>query len=185
MTDTITIEDYQLVDGVVGRVAASLSLLIDRDIEVDHVTTERANTRPAGHGVIHISFKLRIERAGAADHHGCVLVPLPEAIAMACYLMMLSDEEVEEHRTETELDESMKDAIMELGNFVGVAVDEAFGTHDLGFSVKPAGCQGVRADVRPAFPYEEGSELVVGRATACVHEFPAFEMIVMLPALFD
>ena len=41
----------------------------------------------------------------------------------------------------------------------------------------------MRSSVRPAFPYVEGTELVVGRATARVHEFPPFEMITMLPVL--
>ena len=43
------------------------------------------------------------------------------------------------------------------------------------------GCQGVRADVRPAFPYEEGSELIVARVGACFDPFPPFELILMLP----
>ena len=38
---------------------------------------------------------------------------------MASYLMMLSDEEVVVHRGDDKLDDSMKDAMMELGGFEG------------------------------------------------------------------
>jgi hypothetical protein len=38
--------------------------------------------------------------------------------------------------------------------------------------------------VRPALPYEEGNELLVGRAKVRLHESPEFEVILMQPVLF-
>jgi len=48
--------------------------------------------------------------------------------------------------------------------------------------VRSEGCQGVRADVRPAFAYDEGSELIVGRAHMTLHDFDPFGVVLMLPA---
>jgi hypothetical protein len=45
------------------------------------------------------------------------------------------------------------------------------------------GCQGVRADVRPALSYREGQPLLVARARARVHHFEPCELILVLPAL--
>ena len=50
-----------------------------------------------------------------------------------------------------------------------------------GLSVRTAGCQGVRAGVRPALAYAEGDELIVGRAKVRIHSFPWFEAILILP----
>jgi hypothetical protein len=41
----------------------------------------------------------------------------------------------------------------------------------------------VRPDVRPALIYNEGDRLLVGRARGRIHEYPEFDMILMLPEL--
>ena len=183
MTDTSTLDDVGLLEGIVDRIATSLSMLIDRDIEIEGLSAERVHERAAGAGTVHISFKLVFLKDGEEMGNGSVLVPLADAIAMACYLMMLDDSEVTGHRAASELDESTKDALVELASFVATAVDESIRIHHPDVAVRSRGCQGVRADVRPAFPYEEGSELLVGRARASVHEFPEFELILMMPPL--
>ena len=47
-------------------------------------------------------------------------------------------------------------------------------------------CDDCRSRLAPgswsSFPYQEGAELVVGRAVARLHDFPEFEMLAMLPA---
>ena len=60
-------------------------------------------------------------------------------------------------------------------------MEEAARNDERKLSVTSKGCQGVRADVRPAFPYEEGAELLVVRAKTKVHDFPSFELIGMFP----
>ena len=49
--------------------------------------------------------------------------------------------------------------------------------------VDSAGCQGVRPDIRPAFPYVEGQPLLVGVAESSLAGFEPFEMLLVLPEL--
>jgi hypothetical protein len=149
------------------------------------VTVEKIDARVAGKGVVHIAFKLRFERAVDALY-GALLVPLPDALALAGCLTMMPDDQVALQRKATELDAGMKDAIVELGNFVAGAVDAVMRESRANIArARSAGCQGVRADVRPAFPYTEGQELVLVRATARLHEFEPFELLLMLPNVFE
>ena len=134
-------------------------------------------------GLIHISFKLHVE-TGQGRLHGCLLVPLPDAISLACYVLEIPDGAIESRRRLDELDESMKDAMLEIGNFVGGSVEAALRSLGMsGIKVHSEGCQGVRANVRPALVYEEGTPLVVGRATIQLDGLPESEAILILPDL--
>ena len=168
------------VEGLVHKIAESLVPLIDRDLNVGAITCDVATERPAGKDCIHVSFKLGFTIDGTASH-GCVLVPLPDAIALGGYLMMMSDAVVKRHRGDSDIDAAMKDAMLELGNFVAGAADDVMRSYVAGASVRPEGCQGVRADVRPALEYVEGDELVVGRAVVRLAKYSEFELIVVLP----
>lgn len=173
--------DTELVESLFRRIGADLEAILDREILLEEITTERVERRVAGEREVHISFKLGVQQ-GDEWHHGALLVPLPDAISMACFLMMASDDVVELNRELDAPDEAMKDAMIEVGNFVGGAADAIMRAwFPEGRPVRSEGCQGVRAGIRPAFPYVEGTELVVGRARASLHTFPAFEMILMLP----
>jgi hypothetical protein len=167
------------------RIADDLSTIVDRTLALSNVTVEKIDARVAGKGVVHIAFKLRFERAVDALY-GALLVPLPDALALAGCLTMMPDDQVALQRKATELDAGMKDAIVELGNFVAGAVDAVMRESRANIArARSAGCQGVRADVRPAFPYTEGQELVLVRATARLHEFEPFELLLMLPNVFE
>lgn len=166
---------------VLDRVIDDLAMIVDRSFTVADAEVHRIDCRAAGAGRIHISFKLRFDVDGE-ERHGAVLIPLPDAIALACYLMMMPDEAVADRRKDVELDQSTKDAILEVGNFVGGAVDAVLReAHGGDVRAKSAGCQGVRPDVRPAFPYEEGDELTLATGTAQLHDFDPFEIVLMLP----
>lgn len=179
---TETSSRLAFVEGLVHKMTENLALLVDREIGVESITCETAAERPAGMGCIHISFKLGFTVNNKASH-GCVLMPLPEAIALAGYLMMMPDADVEIHRSDTDLDQATKDALLELGNFIGGAADDVMRSYFAGSSVRSEGCQGVRADIRPALDYREGDELIVGRAQLRLHTFPDFELIAVLPAI--
>jgi len=177
-----TVSDVDLIEGVLGRIGSDLEAILDHEILFEDTRTERVTSRIAGRDQVHISFKLGVQ---CRDRwlHGTLLVPLAEAISMACFLMMAPDDVVEANRDLEAPDDAMKDAMLEVGNFVAGAADAVLRNWaPEGGAVRSEGCQGVRADVRPAFPYEEGKELIVGRAKAKLHSYPAFEMILMLPA---
>lgn len=175
--------DQQQIDEIFQRIAGDLSMIADRELKVQKSEVQRTAARVAGAKCVHISFKLGFQHAGQITH-GSLLVPLPDAIALASYLMMMPDDGVKSKRNLTTLDSGTKDAILEIGNFIGGAADAALrsiGIDDI--RVRSESCQGVKANVRPAFAYTEGTPLIVGRAKAQLHTWPAFEMILMLPVL--
>jgi hypothetical protein len=115
-----------------------------------------------------------------------LLVPLPDAIALAAFLMMLTDEAVAQERRRTELDGPFKEALLEVGKFLAGACDSVLRQAlPVESTTRSDGCQGVRANVRPALAYNEGDELLVARARARVHDFEPFELILTLPSLAD
>lgn len=178
-----TIDEQQLAASILARTATDLSMLIDRELEIGDVRVERRSERPAGPGRVHISFKLGIEREGER-WQGCLLVPLPDALALAGYMMMMPDEAVALERARTELDGPFKEALLEVGKFLAGACSSVLRqTFPDGIAVRSEGCQGVRADVRPALEYREGDPLAVARASARVHEFEPFEIVLVLPSL--
>jgi hypothetical protein len=174
--------DTFVVEKVAHRIADDVSLVVDRPFVIEKLAVSRETKRPAGKDRVHISFKLEFQRGGESSF-GCLLVPLPDAIALACYLMMVPDDAVKQRRTATDLDRATKDAMVEVDNFVGGATDGVLRGIAPGTSARGAGCQGVRANVRPAFPYEEGAPLLVGRARAKLHTYDAFDMILVLPVI--
>ena len=179
--DTRTTTDLELVEEILHRVTSDLSMITDRAITTTAIEARRRHQRPAGAGVIHISFKLAVGTT-TRSAQGCLLVPLPEAIAIASYLMMVPEELVAAKRAEVTLDSSMKDALQEVGTFIATAANtavQALGLEQV--SIRSEGCQGVRPDVRPALEYVEGDELLVGEATAELDTYPAFKMLLILP----
>ncbi len=175
--------DQQQIDEIFQRIAGDLSMIADRELKVQPAQVQRAKARVAGQQGVQISFKLGFQNAGQVLH-GCLLVPLPDAIALAGYLMMLPDDAVKQKRSLTTLDSATKDALLEIGNFIGGAADAALrslGLEDL--RVRSESCQGVKPNLRPAFVYSEGAPLLVGRAQAQLGSWPAFEMILLLPLL--
>ena len=170
------------VEEIFQRIASDLSMITDRALRIEGVETRIANFRPVGAGQIHISFRMGF-RVGQRRFHGCLLVPLPEAITLACGLMMVPEQTVLARRSLPTLDGSTKDAMIVVGNFITAATEGAVRALELDAgNVVFEGCQGVRPNVRPALVYDEGSALVVGRARALLEGFPAVDLILMVPA---
>ncbi|MEZ6013557.1 MAG: hypothetical protein R3F49_00455 [Planctomycetota bacterium] len=171
----------QAIEEIFERITSDLSMLADREIGVKELVVERHTARPAGAGKIHISFRFGAEE-GEQIHHGTLLIPLPDSITLASFLMMLPDDTVRERRGWATLDDSLKDAMLEIGNFVGGAVDAALRALETSVSrVRFEGCQGVRAGVRPALVYREGAPLLVGRAKVTIGSYEPTEMVVIIP----
>jgi len=181
---TCTEEQTRMAEEILARISSDLSMITDREFKIEDPQTELAEKRSAGRNKIHISFKLGFQEKGGEVKHGCILVPLPDAISLACYLMMVPDEGVLGKRAESKLDESTKDAMVEVANFIGGAADAAM-REALGLTVKvrSEGCQGVRPDVRPALVYTEGDPLVISTAHASVHEYPTFDLVAIIPPM--
>src|SRR5690349_20812975 len=158
--------DQQQIDEILQRIAGDLSMIADRELKLQPAQVQRASARVAAAAGVHISFKLGFQHAGRVLH-GALLVPLPDAQALAGYLMMLPEDGVREKRAQQALDNVSKEALLEIGNFIGGAADAAL--RSLGLEqvrVRSESCQGVKPGVRPAFAHAEGQSLVVGRAQA-------------------
>jgi hypothetical protein len=185
MTEAVTPctnAQVECVEEVFQRIASDLSMIADRELTVDSIETVLMDTRPEGRGKIHISFRLGFQ-AGTGIEHGCLLVPLPDAISLACCLMMVPGDVVKSNRSQKTLDSTTKDAMLEVGNFICGATDSALralGIDDTKVSFE--GCQGVKSNVRPALIYREGDPLVVGRANVAMAEFPEDTMVLVVPA---
>jgi len=182
--ETCSEVEVELIEEVFQRIAGDIAMIADRNLQINSIKTRRSSKRAVGRGNIHISFKLGIETPEGILH-GCVLVPLPDAISLACYLMMVPDDGVRSKRSDRDLDSTTKDAMLEVANFIGGATDAALRALGLQeeIKVRSEGCQGVRADVRPALIYSEGDPLLIGKAKAVLHDYPAFDMILILPDL--
>ncbi|MFT5288081.1 MAG: hypothetical protein ACI8QS_001823 [Planctomycetota bacterium] len=179
--ETIPAEEF--CTDILERMSADLSMIIDREFSIEEIKVSRANKRAEGKDNIHISFRLGF-RTPQGRKQGCVLIPLPDAVALSAYLMMMPDEEVKECRSMTTLDSSTKDAMLEVGNFIGGASDAVVrGLFPAGFSVRFEGCQGVREDVRPALEYEEGDELVIVESKSKIHDLAAFDLMMVVPLI--
>ena len=177
-----TSSHLDVVRGVLRRIATDVGTILGHSIALGDARCERALARPAGEGAIHISFKLALRRAGAEETHGCLLLPLHEAITWAGFLLMLSEETVAARREDTTLEPEAKHALLEIGNLIAGATHTALSELGLpGWRAVSRGCQGVRAGVRPAFPYVEGSELLVGHVEASTGALPAARWILVLP----
>lgn len=174
------LDDHEIVQCVLGRIATDLELILDRELELDGLVLEHLHTRPAGKGQVHISFKLGID-AGGEEEQGCLLVPLPDAIALAGYLMMKEDDEVLGERTRQDLDGPYKEAMLELSKVLASCCQSVLERALPDRVVRSAGCQGVRANVRPALEYREGDRLLVARVRARVARFEPREWILVLP----
>ena len=176
-----TMTDLEFFTSLFESIAADLGMIMDTEVEIREPRVGRRTERVVGAETIHISFRFFVHCEGV-DRQGCVLVPLADAVTLASFLMMLDPEEIVEGRKAAELDRPLKEAMLEVGNFIAGAIDAVIRTWYPGEATcRSHGCQGVRADVRPALEYEEGSELVVGWAEARISPYESFEMSVQLP----
>ena len=142
------------IEEILHRIASDLSMIADRPMTLEILETYAANARPVGPEKIHISFRLGFKHGEEVDH-GCLLIPMPDAITLACSLMMMQEDAILQARERRDLDATLKDAMLEVGNFVCGAADaamRALAWEDVRVCFE--GCQGVLPDVRPALIYE-------------------------------
>lgn len=175
--------DRRLVQQCFNKLAEDLSMLLDRPLLCSQVEVARARQRVAGEKAVHVAFRFGVTVDGTL-RHGALLVPLPEAIAMACYLMMMADDVVAARRKDRDMERATKDALLEVGNLIGGSLDcavrEVFPRRT---STRSEGCQGLKPGFAPAFPRASDEEHVVARATLALHEYPAFDAWLMLSAI--
>lgn len=182
MAPEATEREAQCVEEIFQRVCGDLSMIADREMEVKTVDTEILDHRPAGKSKIHISFRLGFSQ-GDDVLHGCMLLPLADAITLACSLMMIPENVIEQTRTQNTLDPTTKDAMLEVGNFICGATDAAFRALGADLKVVFEGCQGVKPGIRPALIYDEGIELIIGQADIAQGGFGHDTHLLMMPKL--
>lgn len=182
-----TLESQSSAVELVSEIFAALSLdlesMLEHSVRFGDLHTQLAHQRAQGDGQVHISFRFTL-KSQAQVKMGCLLMPLPEANALAGYLLALGERATRVARRIQEPATTMKESMLLLGQIFSTSLGRvAMGRQPLGLQVSSAGCQGVRAGIRPALEYREGAALLVARAESQVGSFAPFETILMLPCL--
>lgn len=169
------------VEEILRRVLSDLAMIADRDLALGELEVEVPSPPVAAGAGVHIAFKLALRRRGEV-RRGALLVPLPEAIALACYLMMVDDAGVLARRSQSGLDETLKDSMLEVANFIAGATEGALRDalrEDV--EVRTEGCQGLNPGAVTALRREPGEPRLAARATTRLHTFPEFTLLLELP----
>ena len=174
----------ELVTEILGAISQDLEAMLEHPVSFRKVSTELVHQRAQGEGQVHISFRFSLEWQGQGKM-GCLLLPLPDASAMAGYLLALEEPATREARRIEEPETTMKESMLLLGQILSTSLGRVAKRRlPAGLRVDFAGCQGVRAGIRPALEYREGAPLCVARAESQVGGFAPFEALLMLP-LFE
>ena len=182
-TRAMTSREASLVEEALSRIVGDLSMVADRELTIGSAEVSMTDRRLVGDDVVHVSFRLGVVH-GATRSQGALILPLPAALALAGYLLMMSDEAVEARMGWSAPDSVLKEAMREMNQFIRASVESAVGA--LGFEdveLHADGCQGVRANVRPALDYTDGDPLVTAWAEARLHDLAPFRMGLMLPPI--
>jgi hypothetical protein len=165
---------------VAAQLLESVSAIVDKELALGEFECSRREQRSAGEGQVHINFKFKFSLDGQVSH-GCLLLPLTQAVAAACSMLMMPVAQVGEICSSGSLDTPIKDALLELGNMLASSLGAPYQEPCEQVSVQFAGCQGVRAGVRPAIPYREGSPLLTIEAHSIFEPFGRFRFLLLLP----
>lgn len=171
----------EAVAEILRRVTEDLTLIADRPFRVAELETSQANSRPAVGAAVQISFKLGFQHRQRLTH-GCLVMPLADAISLASYVILVSDEGVKARRALQTLDNDLKDSLMEVGKFIAGAVEASLrGLGVAELRVGSESCQGVRPHEAPSIQHESGLPLWIGRAKLQLAHWPVFEALLVLP----
>lgn len=169
------------------QIAQDLAMFTSVEIALaEPLEIERTLERPRAEAGVHLSFKLSLEREQESDQLGCVLVPLPEALALAGFLLLKTPEEVQELRKLTELDDPLRDAMLELDNLIAGALDNALRWFlPQGATLRAASCQGVREGARPHLPDSDPEQsYLLARSPVRIAESEPTTWALLLPDSF-
>ena len=172
----------EIVERSVRAVFDGLAEVVDRAVVPHRIRCASARRRPIGPDTVHISFRFVLEHAGCA-REGCLLLPLSESLALASQLLYLPDELVARARTRQAPDATEKEALRELAAVVASSLEHELATFLPEIRARSAGCQGVRAGVRPSLAYREGDELWVATFEGEIEESGSFLGHLVLPSL--
>lgn len=178
--DATTQADRDFARAVVSQLLENVSAIVDKELALGDFQSSRRDHRSAGEGQVHISFRFKFTLDGQVSH-GCLLLPLTQAVAAACAMLMMPAAQVSEICASGQLDTPIKDALLELGNMLASALGAPYQEPCEKVAVQFAGCQGVRAGVRPALPYREGSPLLTIEAQSTLEPFGRFKFLLLLP----
>jgi hypothetical protein len=172
----------EIVERSVRAVLDGLSEVVDRAVVAHRIRCASARRRPSGPGTIHISFRFVLEH-GECARQGCLLLPLSQSLVLAAQLLYLPDELVACARTRQAPDVTEKEALLELSAVVASGLEHELASFLPEIRARSAGCQGVRAGVRPSLAYREGDELWVATFEGEIDDSGSFLGHLVLPSL--
>jgi hypothetical protein len=172
----------ELLERCASTAIEGLADATDLDLVALRIRGANVRRRPAGAGAVHVSFRFSVALAGR-ERQGCLLLPLPEALALAAGFFFQPEELVLRAREHAAPDTTEKEALLELANVVAASLERALSAFVPEVRVTSAGCQGVREGVRPRLVYREGDELWVASIVARLEEYDGFAALLVLPSL--
>lgn len=168
-----------------SRIADDLALFCGSALALEEVEAGIVEALPAVRGGVHLALKFGVEH-GDRIRRGCLLVPLADAITLACLSIMLPREDIAEQRRRSDLDEPVREALIEVSTWVARSLGASLRAPEgLALRIESESCQGVREGARPAIAHQPDERWVELRALVRQAEWPAFEAILLVPDLED
>lgn len=183
MSEVLEPGTLAVVEPCWNRIVHDLALLSDTELAVVDVRAEVVEEIPTARGDVHVAFKFGVEHAGRI-RHGCLLAPLPDAITLACLLIMLPGEHIAQQRERRTVDQPLREALLEVSTWIARSLGASLrASEGVDSRIEPESCQGVRRDAQPAIAHEPGERWIVSRAELRHADWPAFEAILLVPEL--
>ena len=165
----------------VERIEGDLRKALGCELELAGAEFSVVRRRPVIQSDTHLSFRFGVQ-IGAELRHGALLVPLEPAIVCACRLLMMTDEHVEECRSQRAVDGPIKDSMLEVAHFVASAIEQGLTAgREEPVRARTEGCQGIAAGKRVPLELPEGDGLIAFRARASLQGLEEFDVVCVLP----
>ena len=172
----------ELLDLLIDEAAGSLSLLSEFELGEPVANDTLENDRPGADDSVRISFRVGF-KTGRGVRVGFFQIPLDAALVLSGSLLMLPTDEIKVACTKDAPDDGDKEAIMEVGNLIGGAIDAVLRKRfDDEANAIFAGCQGVAAGHAAWVPHYEGEPLATRRHEVSFRSFEPFELLLAIPA---
>lgn len=171
----------QLLDLLMDETAESLSLLTEFTLGELTGDDRIEDERPGADDGVRVALRFGY-RTSRGVRMGFVQMPLDGALLLAGALLMRPTSELAAERGSDAPGEGHKVALMEVGELLGSAFDEALkDRHGAGSEVRFFGCQGVAAGEAPWVSDYAGQPFAVRRQNVSLSRLDPFEMLVAVP----
>jgi len=171
----------QLLDLLIEETAESLSLLTDVSLGELTGDDQIEDERPGADDGVRVALRFGY-RTSRGVRMGFVQMPLDGALLLGGALLMRPTSELAAERGADAPGPGHKVALMEVGELLGAAFDEAIkDRHETASEVRFFGCQGVAAGEAPWVSDYAGQPFAVRRQNVSLSRLDPFEVVLAVP----